>query len=249
MAARRGARAGGDRAPSTRSKPAAGADGAEQGARPLPRRAGGHRQGGRAPTPTNALVLLVEFGTGAVARRRLHRPLSGRPARTARSRPPALDDNATFWPGDFSPMHYQQMLFGNSYPIYGAGRPRHRHRAATKVLPAGATRCPTPPRLRGHQRRHHAQLLPRAVARRVHRAGRHQATGSRSTCPSPTTAPTATRGTPPTTSPAPSGGSRVTPSSSSPPTTRASTGRSTTRRTRGASPARTSTSPTATSTT
>ena len=34
--------------------------------------------------------------------------------------PPAPDDNATFWPGDFSPMHYQQMLFGNSYPIYSA---------------------------------------------------------------------------------------------------------------------------------
>jgi immune inhibitor A len=66
---------------------------------------------------TNALVLLVEFGdvawpegdsTGHV----LAGPEHGNiPA-------PAQDDNFTFWPGDFSPMHYQQMLFGDSYPIY-----------------------------------------------------------------------------------------------------------------------------------
>lgn len=69
---------------------------------------------------SNALVLLVEFGTdlwpeGDSSGHSMDGPLHG--AIT----PPAADDNATFWPGDFSPMHYQQMLFGNSYPIYGAG--------------------------------------------------------------------------------------------------------------------------------
>jgi immune inhibitor A len=68
---------------------------------------------------TNALVLLVEFGTapwpdGDSTGHYLDGPLAGRIP------PPAPDDNATFWPGDFTPMHYQQMLFGNSYPIYGA---------------------------------------------------------------------------------------------------------------------------------
>jgi immune inhibitor A len=68
---------------------------------------------------TNALVLLVQFGTapwpdGDSTGHYLDGPLAGRIP------PPAPDDNATFWPGDFRPMHYQQMLFGNSYPIYGA---------------------------------------------------------------------------------------------------------------------------------
>jgi immune inhibitor A len=66
---------------------------------------------------TNALVLLVEFGdaawpdgdsTGHVLAGPEHGSI---PA-------PYPDDNFTFWPGDFTPMHYQQMLFGNSYPIY-----------------------------------------------------------------------------------------------------------------------------------
>ena len=66
---------------------------------------------------TNALVLLVEFGdaawpegdsTGHVLAGPEHGSI---PA-------PSQDDNFTFWPGDFTPMHYQQMLFGNSYPIY-----------------------------------------------------------------------------------------------------------------------------------
>ena len=68
---------------------------------------------------SNTLVLLVEFGTGAwpegdSAGHYMDGPLHGSIT------PPAPDDNATFWPGDFSAMHYQQMLFGNSYPIYGA---------------------------------------------------------------------------------------------------------------------------------
>jgi len=67
----------------------------------------------------NTLVLLVEFGTGAwpdgdSTGHYLDGPVHGEIP------PPAADDNATFWPGDFSTMHYQQMLFGNSYPIYGS---------------------------------------------------------------------------------------------------------------------------------
>jgi immune inhibitor A len=71
---------------------------------------------------TRALVLLVEFGdedwpagsptpTGPMTAGPEHGNI---PA-------PSADDNATFWPGDFSPSHYQQMLFGQSYPIYAAG--------------------------------------------------------------------------------------------------------------------------------
>ena len=29
-------------------------------------------------------------------------------------------DNSTFWPGDFSTQHYQDMLFGDSFPVYNA---------------------------------------------------------------------------------------------------------------------------------
>ena len=68
---------------------------------------------------TKALVLLVEFGDTAWP--------DGSPSPTGPMTPgplhgaipaPAPDDNATFWPGDFSPMHYQQELFGNSFPLY-----------------------------------------------------------------------------------------------------------------------------------
>ena len=73
----------------------------------------------------NTLVLLVEFGTGAwpdgdSSGHALDGPVHGQIP------PPAADDNATFWPGDFSAMHYQQMLFGNSYPIYGSGALRSK---------------------------------------------------------------------------------------------------------------------------
>jgi len=70
---------------------------------------------------TKALVLLVEFGDAAWP--------AGSPAPTGPMTPgpahgaipaPAPDDNSTFWPGDFSQMHYQQELFGNSYPLYDA---------------------------------------------------------------------------------------------------------------------------------
>lgn len=68
---------------------------------------------------TKCLVLLVEFGgeawpagsptpTGPMTQG----PKSGEiPA-------PAADDNATFWPGDFTPMHYQQEIFGNSFAVF-----------------------------------------------------------------------------------------------------------------------------------
>jgi immune inhibitor A len=69
----------------------------------------------------NALVLLVEFGDAAWP--------AGSPDPTGPMTPgpahggvpaPAADDNFTFWPGDSSPRHYQQMLFGASFPIYDA---------------------------------------------------------------------------------------------------------------------------------
>lgn len=68
---------------------------------------------------TKCLVLLVEFGDEAWP--------PGAPAPTGPMTPgpahgaipaPFPDDNATFWPGDFSPMHYQQEIFGNSFGIY-----------------------------------------------------------------------------------------------------------------------------------
>jgi len=68
---------------------------------------------------TKTLVLLVEFGDDAWP--------AGSPSPTGPMTPgpahgaipaPAPGDNSTFWPGDFSQMHYQQELFGNSYPIY-----------------------------------------------------------------------------------------------------------------------------------
>jgi hypothetical protein len=68
---------------------------------------------------TNAPVLLVEFGTGPWPEgdspgHGVDGPVRGQIP------PPAPDDNATYWPGDFSPMHYQQLLFGDSYPSYDA---------------------------------------------------------------------------------------------------------------------------------
>lgn len=68
---------------------------------------------------TKTLVLLVEFGDDAWP--------AGSPSPTGPMTPgpahgaipaPAPGDNSTFWPGDFSQRHYQQELFGNSYPIY-----------------------------------------------------------------------------------------------------------------------------------
>jgi len=66
---------------------------------------------------SKALVLLVEFGddpwpSGDQTDHNTIGPVHGDiPA-------PATDDNATFWPGDFSRQHYQDMLFGNSFPVY-----------------------------------------------------------------------------------------------------------------------------------
>ena len=94
----------------------------------------------------HTLVLLVEFGTGAwpdgdSAGHDMNGPTHG----TIKA--PALDDNATFWPGDFSPMHYQQMLFGNSYPIYGVLRAAGK---SGKVLPAGRNALPYATQVRGY---------------------------------------------------------------------------------------------------
>lgn len=58
-----------------------------------------------------ALVILVEFGGpwhGDIG------PLHGQIP------PPGPLDNSTFWPGDFSRQHYQDMLFGSSFPVYKA---------------------------------------------------------------------------------------------------------------------------------
>ena len=70
---------------------------------------------------TRALVLLVEFGDESWP--------AGSPAPTGPMTPgplhgaipaPPPGDNSTFWPGDSSPMHYQQELFGNSFGLYDA---------------------------------------------------------------------------------------------------------------------------------
>jgi len=95
---------------------------------------------------SNALVLLVEFGTGAwpdgdSTDHDMNGPTHG----TIKA--PPLDDNATFWPGDFSPMHYQQMLFGNSYPIYGVVRAIDK---SSKVIPAGRNALPYATQVRGY---------------------------------------------------------------------------------------------------
>lgn len=75
--------------------------------------------GGTKTYTTKTLVLLVEFGDDPWP--------TGSPSPTGPTTPgpahgaipaPAPGDNSTFWPGDFSQMHYQQELFGNSYPIY-----------------------------------------------------------------------------------------------------------------------------------
>ena len=82
---------------------------------------GGGEKGAVEPYSTRALVLLVEFGDAAWP--------EGSPAPTGPMTPgpvhghipaPAADDNNTFWPGDFSAAHYQQELFGDSYPLYSA---------------------------------------------------------------------------------------------------------------------------------
>ena len=82
---------------------------------------GGEGRTDTEPYATKALVLLVEFGDAAWPQ--------GSPAPTGPMTPgplhgqipaPAADDNNTFWPGDFSAAHYQQELFGDSYPLYDA---------------------------------------------------------------------------------------------------------------------------------
>ncbi len=109
-----------------REKPVGAAAAARSLSRFLASRDAGRQAGGGARQTaalytTNALVLLVEFGDDPWP--------AGSPAPTGPNLPgplhgsipaPAITDNATFWPGDFTPQHYQQMLFGDSYPIYDA---------------------------------------------------------------------------------------------------------------------------------
>ena len=138
--ARGAVRALGARAPEYDLKPAAGATSQSAALRRFLRARVVTGRGASAYA-SNTLVLLVEFGTDPWPAGHdstghfMDGPLHGA------IQPPAMDDNATFWPGDFSPMHYQQMLFGNSYPIYGArmadlnGRQAVRNPAARNALP------------------------------------------------------------------------------------------------------------------
>jgi len=57
----------------------------------------------------HALVLLVDFGGPWKGK---SGPLHGEIL------PPAAGDNTTFWPGDFSTSHYQNMLFGDSFSVF-----------------------------------------------------------------------------------------------------------------------------------
>ena len=68
---------------------------------------------------TKCLVLLVEFGDDAwpAGSPTPTGPMTAGPVHGAIPAP-ADGDNATYWPGDFSPMHYQQEIFGNSYGLY-----------------------------------------------------------------------------------------------------------------------------------
>ena len=174
---------------------------------------------------TKALVLLVEFGDEAWP--------AGSPAPTGPMTPgpahgaipaPAPDDNRTYWPGDFSRMHYQQLLFGNSYSIYDA---------------AGAYRGNSDSTMRNYylEQSHGTFTCPATLPN-----------GSSSTCPSRGTAPTATpwNFTDDLTGPAWRVARDAVPSS--PRRTRDSRGPTTTTRTPTASPGTTSIRPTATST-
>jgi immune inhibitor A len=68
-----------------------------------------------------ALVLLVEFGdeTWPAVSPAPTGPMTPGPAH-GQIPPPPADDNNTFWPGDFSPAHYRQELFGDSFGLYDA---------------------------------------------------------------------------------------------------------------------------------
>lgn len=65
------------------------------------------------------LVILVDFAGGAWVDGGGN-PHPGGPLYGNIPAPDPMEDDFTFWPGDFSTSHYQDMLFGNSYPIYDA---------------------------------------------------------------------------------------------------------------------------------
>jgi len=73
------------------------------------------RRDGQKQVKDKALVILVQFSEDpAYAFKGKVGPLAGEiPA-------PGKYDNATYWPGDFSTKHYQNMLFGTSYKLYDA---------------------------------------------------------------------------------------------------------------------------------
>ncbi len=227
-------------------KPAAGKACAEQVARPLPHSTRGHRQGARAPTrrtpwcsssssaPTRGPTATPPATTWTA--RRTARSRRRRPTTTPRSGR-ATSARCTTSRCCSATRIRSMAPSASSERQQGRDEGRGPQRAA--VRDAGAR----------HQRRHDAQLLPGAVARRLHGAGRHQGLGHAR----PARVLLRRRQRPVELHRRPhrprlEGRARrhrqvrrgATPTS---------TGRSTTGRTRGASPARTSTSRTATSTT
>lgn len=67
------------------------------------------------------LVLLVEFGDDPwpAGSAEPNGPSLPGPAHGEIAPPAPQDADVVFWPGDFSVAHYQEMLFGDSFPIFG----------------------------------------------------------------------------------------------------------------------------------
>jgi immune inhibitor A len=72
-------------------------------------------------TPTyvsKCLVILADFGSDAWPSGDQTGHNTDGPQYGGIAAPDPYLDNATFWPGDFGRAHYQDMLFGNSFPVY-----------------------------------------------------------------------------------------------------------------------------------
>lgn len=82
--------------------------------------------GNPAQTKDNILVILAEFSTSDYTDP-TYGFFRGGPTH-GQIAPPAYGDNATFYPGDVTPAHYQNMLFGSSFNIYGPG---HNYRGTS----------------------------------------------------------------------------------------------------------------------